>query len=435
MGRLQCARQIAPDSLPLRWKARALSFFSGPSSSLFFFFFFCTMHLSLPADALTASNEVFFKVGKRGPAAKPPTYRSFAMTYDSANGLTLTTSSTVYIPDTELRALLVEHQLEPRDPPCFPTLHRGAPAQFNRFHWNPRDYPGGSKLSFVWKDTTPCKLWVSDYLCYIAVYDLAPGVGERVLGEIVTELLARHKEPPRPAGELTIYTAQRNPVSGEYSWRVLQKRLHRSLETIYLDEAVKTKVVHQLSTFLRSSALYDKYGITWKYVHLFHGKPGGGKSSTILALASKFGRNLAKLTITPDLDSRQVENLFQNVPEQTWLVVEDIVERDGRTKIDFSTFLNCLDGLTTRRGLVVFLTTNFLDKVDAALMRPGRVDCLLEFHLPGIDELRHALRVLAADYAHEHDAFLATCGRDLSIAELQKFLFECVMNKKESILN
>ncbi len=391
------------------------------------------MDIHIPADAVRSSENVLVKVSKpRGPLAQPPTYRSFGLTYNwHARGIA---SGALVFTDAEIHALLQEHGMDPPLPPCIPNIKRSGDAVFKLFHWHPHGYPGGSiTLRFNWTGIA-CKMSVHDSTCYVGVYDMTPGTGERVVGEFMNALLKRHKEPPTPAGELTIYTAQRNPVTGEYTWKPLQKRLHRALETIYIEEGVKRDTVAQLGKFLASSAMYDKFGVTWKRVHLFHGKPGGGKSSMALALASKFGRNLAKLTVTPDLDPRRVENLFSSLPENTWLVIEDIVERDGRTIIDWSTFLNCLDGLTTPRGLVVFMTTNFVDKVDPALMRPGRVDCMLEFHLPGKAELRRALAVLAPDFAHEHDAFMETCDAEMSIAALQKWLFECVMSERKSIL-
>lgn len=40
----------------------------------------------------------------------------------------------------------------------------------------------------------------------------------------------------------------------------------------------------------------------------------------------------------------------------------------------FSGFLNALDGVASGEERVIFLTTNHLDRLDPALIRPGRVD-------------------------------------------------------------
>jgi SpoVK/Ycf46/Vps4 family AAA+-type ATPase len=210
------------------------------------------------------------------------------------------------------------------------------------------------------------------------------------------------------------------------------------METIYIDDPIKDKLVTQLEKFTKSSALYDRYGVTWKRVHLFHGPPGSGKTSTILALASRFGKNIAKLTLTPQLNSQQIEYLFQTIPDNTWMLLEDVdalfTERTAHTSIDFSTLLNCMDGLTTKRGLVLFMTTNHKTKLDSAFIRPGRVDLDLEFPLPGKEELRKALKVLGAEYEHEHEEFLEKHAKNMTIPSLQKHLFECMMDEKKSML-
>lgn len=40
----------------------------------------------------------------------------------------------------------------------------------------------------------------------------------------------------------------------------------------------------------------------------------------------------------------------------------------------FSGFLNALDGVASGEERIIFLTTNHLDRLDPALIRPGRVD-------------------------------------------------------------
>ena len=42
--------------------------------------------------------------------------------------------------------------------------------------------------------------------------------------------------------------------------------------------------------------------------------------------------------------------------------------------LTFSGFLNALDGVVSSEGRIIFMTTNHLDRLDPALLRPGRVD-------------------------------------------------------------
>lgn len=47
---------------------------------------------------------------------------------------------------------------------------------------------------------------------------------------------------------------------------------------------------------------------------------------------------------------------------------------DGVNRVTLSGLLNCLDGVTSTEARILFMTTNYLDRLDPALIRPGRVD-------------------------------------------------------------
>ena len=45
-----------------------------------------------------------------------------------------------------------------------------------------------------------------------------------------------------------------------------------------------------------------------------------------------------------------------------------------KLQVTFSGLLNCLDGVVSTEERLVFMTTNYLERLDSALIRPGRVD-------------------------------------------------------------
>lgn len=57
---------------------------------------------------------------------------------------------------------------------------------------------------------------------------------------------------------------------------------------------------------------------------------------------------------------------------------EQKVQYRGLNRVTLSGLLNALDGVASSEGRIVFMTTNYLDRLDPALIRPGRVD-LKEF--------------------------------------------------------
>ena len=328
--------------------------------------------------------------------------------------------------------MLVDRGMSPLVPRVV-SLCEGEPA-FAGFDWNPAAYGGPTVWEFRW-GAVPCSLACQSWLT-LRVHDVDPAKGAAVVRELADELFARYVEPVPPPRTLTIYTAQKNH-QGTYQWAAHGTRLQRSLSTVYIDEGVKDRLVRQHAKFFESSDKYDVCGITWKRNTLLYGEPGTGKTSTVLALASHFEKNVAKLTITPDMDGRQVENLFSQLPANTFLLVEDVdavfVERAAVGALDFSSLLNCLDGITTSRGLVCFMTTNHLLKLDRVFLRPGRLDACVEFAVPGVKEKRAALATLAPQFAADHEEYLRL-NPDVTIAELQKHAFDCDMEERTTLL-
>lgn len=45
-----------------------------------------------------------------------------------------------------------------------------------------------------------------------------------------------------------------------------------------------------------------------------------------------------------------------------------------RRRVTFSGLLNALDGIRSQEGRILFMTTNHREKLDPALLRPGRAD-------------------------------------------------------------
>ena len=79
---------------------------------------------------------------------------------------------------------------------------------------------------------------------------------------------------------------------------------------------------------------------------------------------------------------------MNDAPASSIILLEDIdglfVEREavnpsqeGR-RVTFSGLLNALDGVRSQEGRILFMTTNHREKLDPALLRPGRCDVQVE---------------------------------------------------------
>jgi len=78
--------------------------------------------------------------------------------------------------------------------------------------------------------------------------------------------------------------------------------------------------------------------------------------------------------------------MLNNVPPRSIILIEDIdaifvgreVAVGTHCRVSFSGLLNALDGVKTQDGRILIMTTNHKDKLDPALLRPGRADKLIE---------------------------------------------------------
>lgn len=390
------------------------------------------LNINLPKDYVESEDNILFKIEKKkDKVVHQQTFLSFCLIISPSN--TFTIGSKVFS-IKNLYDLLIDYGLSKVIPTVINLTESGYQIQLLDFQ--PLSYMGPTVWYFKW-DNISCSFTGKGNELYIRVHDMKLEIGETVINGIIKELLKRWKDPT-PKKSLIIYDTVGDAIRG-YSWYQYSTRLQRDMKTIYIHPDIKTKMSESLSKFLKSEELYDRYGITWKTIYLFHGPPGTGKTSTVLALASMFNKNIAKLSLTNDLTSVQLNRLFQSIPDNTVLLLEDVdalfTERKATGSIDFSTLINNMDGLTTKRGLIMFMTTNHVTKLDAALLRPGRVDFMVEFKPASREDLKEALKILAEGYEHEHEEFLnKSSNKGLTIAELQKYLFDCIMEEKKSIL-
>ena len=170
-----------------------------------------------------------------------------------------------------------------------------------------------------------------------------------------------------------------------------------------------------MRNFLAEREWYVKRGVPSGRKYLFHGPPGNGKTSIIGAIAGELGLNLYVLNLAgTGIDDSGLASLARNVRPKSLLLLEDVdaavpsrVNVETETKqarvqpsppiaattcdepiseeekepkgITLSGLLNILDGVLTPDGIMVIMTTNRLNVLDPALVRPGRVDLKVEF--------------------------------------------------------
>jgi chaperone BCS1 len=163
-------------------------------------------------------------------------------------------------------------------------------------------------------------------------------------------------------------------------------RRKRPLSSVVLDRGIKERVVEDVKDFLGRQEWYVDRGIPYRRGYLLYGPPGSGKSSFIQALAGHLDFGVAMINLSErGMTDDKLLHLLTKLPARTILLLEDAdaafrnrrqVDEDGYGggTVTFSGLLNALDGVAAGEERIAFLTTNHIDRLDEALIRPGRVD-------------------------------------------------------------
>jgi chaperone BCS1 len=186
------------------------------------------------------------------------------------------------------------------------------------------------------------------------------------------------------------------------NWQMLQKREHRKLASVFVPEAVKNQLIKHLRWYLGAKDWFHEHGIPYRTGFLLYGPPGTGKTSLVQAIAGVF--DLTVYIMNPaDLESDgALKRAIATVGDRSILLIEDAdtsintrtVETKDTTNASgspsaatppapskgptLSGILNAIDGIAAADGRILALTTNYIERLDPALIRPGRIDVQLE---------------------------------------------------------
>jgi len=167
-------------------------------------------------------------------------------------------------------------------------------------------------------------------------------------------------------------------------WTTLSKINKRSVSSLFLPNI--DDILDDINIFINSQDEYLERGIRYKRNYILYGPPGTGKTSLINIIASIYDFNMYIINISDVNDSIFIK-LISTIPSNSILILEDIdclfvdrlTETQIQSNISFSTILNVLDGFLCKNKLITFMTTNYKDKLDNALIRPGRIDYIMKF--------------------------------------------------------
>jgi len=210
----------------------------------------------------------------------------------------------------------------------------------------------------------------------------------------------------------------------------------KTFDNVFYPE--KNDIVKRLDFFTNNKAWYKKRGIPYTMGFMFYGDPGCGKTSTIKAIANHTQRHIVSIPLNKIKTPKELLNVFYNIRmnyvdiplHKRLYVLEDIDAADlkdtvgersekdkakdendneekdkdsgrdspldmnffglmkssaafdkkfGVQKLTLANLLEVLDGVMEMEGRMIIITTNYPEKLDKALIRPGRIDMKVHF--------------------------------------------------------
>jgi len=217
------------------------------------------------------------------------------------------------------------------------------------------------------------------------------GRKQRFLKKFVADIVACHERSVALSSSLY--------VRDDDYWMKVEGYAPRSLDSVILKGGEKEGLVQDIEKFKAAQQRYRKLGVPYHRGYLFYGPPGSGKTSIVSALAGHFGISIYAINLT-DFNDKSLLKAINDVPTKSLILFEDIDCMRGSqsreepdlisgkngsstvaTKdnaitniVTLSGLLNVLDGFQAPSGVVFAMTTNRVEKLDTALLRPGRID-------------------------------------------------------------
>ncbi|KAF8693570.1 hypothetical protein HU200_038973 [Digitaria exilis] len=270
---------------------------------------------------------------------------------------------------------------------------------------------------------------------------------EKALKSYLPFIVSKAKAIKDQERSLQIYM---NQYTG--TWSPVDLRHPSTFDTLAMDQKLKRSIIDDLDRFIKRKDYYKRIGKAWKRGYLLYGPPGTGKSSLIAAMDNYLRFDIYDLDLTEVQSNSDLRRLLIGMSNRSIIVAEDIdcsvemKQREGHelksaeeekeeqkvsleseyitmdnlfpllvkqlpyicsyadkkmgyicsVQVTLSGLLNFVDGLwsASGEGRIIIFTTNYKERLDPALLRPGRMD----MHILMGYCTAESFRILASNY-------------------------------------
>jgi transitional endoplasmic reticulum ATPase len=185
-------------------------------------------------------------------------------------------------------------------------------------------------------------------------------------------------------------------------------------ELIFADD-VNAQIETSLFTPIEKTDLCREHKIPLKRGILLEGQYGTGKTKTAYAAAARCVKNGWTFVYLEKVGELQAALQFAKQYQPCVIFAEDIDRvTDGERDVEMDDILNTIDGIESKDSeIMVVLTTNFVQNIDKAMLRPGRLDAVISVTPPDAKAAEKLMRLYGRSLLRK-DADLAEAGAILA---------------------